>query len=278
MRLNYRNSKNADMVAAYWNKPLNKPDWYSINNLSEPEPELFIYDVIGWPYNDVGELVRTMAGIKDKPVLARINSPGGDYFDGMALANVFAHHPGGVTVRIESLAASIASSLVVSARKAEAYPSAMVMIHNAWVVAMIDENSGMEMVDLLKKIDGNILDANVKKTKTGKREMKEMMDKETWMTAKEAKEKGFIDTILDSGKPVKSEFDLSVYANVPDYLKPDYELTERDAEKALRDAGFSRHKAKAMLAGRLRVDAMEEEVDEAVIEAALKTLTIFGGK
>ena len=81
MKLNYRNSKNADAIAAYWNKPLNKPEWYSINVLDGDVTEIFIYDVIGWPYNDVGELVRFMAGIKDKPILARINSPGGDYFD-----------------------------------------------------------------------------------------------------------------------------------------------------------------------------------------------------
>jgi len=272
MRLNYRNSKNADIMAAYWNKPLNKPDWYTINAMADESAEVFIYDVIGWPYNDVGELVRAMSTIKDKPILARVNSPGGDYFDGMALAMAFGSHPGGVTVRVESLAASIVSVIASAAKRVEAYPSSMIMIHNAWVIAQIDENSGMEAVDLLKKIDSNIIDVCTKKTKTGKREMKEMMDKETWMTAKEAKERGFVDVIIESGKPVKAEFDLSVYANVPDYLKPGHELTERDAEKALRDAGFSRSKAKAMLAGRLH-----DEEEEAV-KAAEKILTIFGGK
>lgn len=274
MKLDYRNSKNARVVAAYWNKPLDRPDWYKINDLADDMTEIFIYDVVGWPYNDAGELVRTIAGMKDKHILARINSPGGDYFDGLGIANAFANHPAGVTTRIESLAASITSTIAISGKKVEAYQNTMFMIHNAWVVAMIDENSGQEMVELLKKLDVNMIDMFTKKTKTGKREMKEMMDKETWMTAKEAKEKGFIDTILESGKPVKAEFDLSVFDNLPDYLKPDHELTERDAEKALRDAGFSRHKAKAMLAGRLRADTTEEEA----IQAALKTLNIIGGK
>jgi ATP-dependent protease ClpP protease subunit len=275
MKLNYRNSKNADAIAAFWNKPLNKPDWYSINALDGDVTEIFIYDVVGWPYNDVGELVRTMAGIKDKPILARINSPGGDYFDGMALANAFAAHPAGVTTRIESLAASISSVLAVSGKTVEAYKNTMLMIHNAWVVALIDENSALELADLLKKIDGNILDAYTGKTKTGKKEMKQMMDAETWMTAQEAKDKGFVDTILTAGKPVKAEFDLSIFANLPDDLRDGRELTERDAEKALRDAGFSRHKAKALLAGRLQDTG---SVDVETIAAAQKTLTIFGGK
>lgn len=213
MKLNYRNSKNADAIAAYWNKPLNKPDWYSIQALTEDITEIFIYDVIGWPYNDVGELARILSGIKDKPILARINSPGGDVFDGMALFNAFANHPGGVTTRIESLAASMASVVAMAGKKVEAYKNTMLMIHNAWVLAIGDENVLREIADLLEKIDGNILDVYTGKTKTGKKEMKQMMADETWMTAGEAKEKGFIDTILESGKAAKAQFDLSIFAH-----------------------------------------------------------------
>jgi ATP-dependent Clp protease, protease subunit len=276
MKLNYRNSKNADAIAAYWNKPLNKPDWYSVNALADDTAEIFIYDVIGWPYNDVGGLVRTMAGMKDIPILARINSPGGDYFDGISLANAFSNHPAGVTTRVESLAASIASVLAVSGKTVEAYRNTMMMIHNAWVIAIIDENSALELADLLKKIDGNILDSYTGKTKTGKKEMKQMMDDETWMTAQEAKDKGFIDTILTAGKPVKAEFDLSVFAHVPDGFKTDgnHEPTIRDLEKALRDAGLSKNNAKAVLAGGWKAGNAEEEV-KAELQ---KTLSILGGK
>jgi hypothetical protein len=87
-----------------------------------------------------------------------------------------------------------------------------------------------------------------------------MLRAETWMTAKIAKEKGFVDTIIESGKGVKASFDLSIFSNLPDEFRADrdHELTERDAEKALRDAGFSRSKAKALLAGR-KPDAKSED-------------------
>ncbi len=234
MKFNYRNQKNADAIAAYWNKPLNKPDWYSVQALADDIQEIFIYDIIGWPYNDVGELVRIMAGIKDKPILARINSPGGDIFDGMALFNAFANHPGGVTTRIESLAASAASVLAMAGKKVEAYKNTMLMIHNAWVFAIGDQNALREIADLLEKIDGNILDVYTGKTKTGKKEMKQMMDDETWMTAQEAKDMGFIDIILTSGKAVKAQFDLSIFAHVPNGIMAEEEIICQGCGKSLK--------------------------------------------
>jgi len=277
MKLNYRNPKNAQAVAAYWGKSLEKPDWYEFKAVSGDTAEVFIFDVIGWPFTDISGLVRSMAAEKDKPILARINSPGGDVFDGMSLYNAFANHPGGVTVRIEGLAASMASIVAMGGRKVEAYQNTMFMIHNAWTVAGGDHNAMREIADIVEKISGQMQDIYTGKTKTGKKDMQAMMDAETWLTAKDAEAKGFIDTVLTSvltsGKGTKGQFDLSVFANVPDDLLDDRELTERDAEKALRDAGFSRHKAKALLAGRSQVFEGAEDV----IAACKKTLSIIGG-
>jgi len=273
--LAYRNEKNAHAISAFWGKSLDKPDWYSINALAADTAEIFIYNVIGWPFNDIGGLVREMAGMKDKPILARINSPGGDVFDGMSLFNAFANHPGGVTVRIEGMAASIASTVAMAGKKVEAYPNTMVMVHNAWVYAGGDHNVLREIADITEKISGQMQDIYTGKTKTGKKEMKKMMDDETYMTAQEALDKGFIDTILKNGKGVKAEFDLP-FANVPDYFKAaDKELTERDAEKALRDAGFSRHKAKALLAAGKYVP--DEEEIESIKALCKKTISIIQG-
>jgi ATP-dependent Clp protease protease subunit len=250
MKLSYRNPKNAMAVAAYWGKPLDKPDWFSVNAIAGDEPEIFIYDVVGWPFCDAGELVRTMASIKDKHALCRINSPGGDVFDGMAIFNCFANHPGGVTIRIEGMAASIASIIAMAGKKVEAYPNTMMMIHNALIYTAGNHNELREIADIIEKISGQMCDVYTGKCKKGKKEMKSMMDDETYMTAQEALNHGFIDTILKNGKGAKAEFELP-FANVPDYFQAsDRELTERDAEKILRDAGFSRHKAKAVLAGR----------------------------
>jgi ATP-dependent Clp protease protease subunit len=289
MKLSYRNPKNAQAISAYWGKPLDKPDWFSVNALASDEPEIFIYSVVGWPFVDEEELVRAMAGMKDKHILCRINSPGGDVYSGMSLFNAFANHPGGVTVRIEGMAASIASIIAMGGKKVEAYSNTMVMVHNAMILTCGNHNELREIADIIEKISGQMCDIYTGKCKKGKKEMKSMMDEETYMTAQEALSHGFIDTILKSGKGAKAEFDLP-FSNVPDYFKAsDKELTERDAEKILRDAGFSRHKAKAILAGRKDGDEpipdppvivppiIPPQDDSAIIAALKNNIKLFGG-
>jgi ATP-dependent Clp protease protease subunit len=192
----------------------------------------------------------------------------------MALLNAFMNHPGGVNIRIESLAASMASVLAMGGKKVEAYQNTMMMIHNSWVCAAGNRIELLEVADILEKVDGNILSTYTGKTKIGKREMADMMAAETWMNAKEMKEKGFIDTILESGKAVKAEFDLSVFANCPDGLRGEnHEATEREKERVLRDVvGLSVKEAKAFLAGRRG----GEGIDELAAELK-KILSIFGG-
>jgi len=267
MILKYRNQKNAESIAAYWKKPLDKPDWYSINDLAGDTPEIYIYDVIGYPYMDVGELLRTMATIKDKPILARINTPGGDVWDGMALLNGFLNHPAGVTVRIESLAASMGAVLAMGGRKVEAYSNAMMMIHNSWVVAAGNRTELLATADILEQVDENLMNEFVRKTKIGKKEMRDMLSAETWMNAKTMKEKGFIDTIIEAGKGAKAAFDLSIFSNLPNEFKEqignkEQKFTERDLERGIRDVfGLSESKAKAVITGCKKVAGDNEEAE-----------------
>lgn len=251
----YRSVKNAEAVARFWGKSLDKPDWYSVKGMSEDEGEIMIYDIIGWPYNDATELVRAIRGFTGKSLMVRINSPGGDVFDGTAIFNALANHSAKVTTRVEGVAASMASALAMAGKEVQAYSNTMMMIHDPWVIAMGNQYSLREIADLLEKLGGNLVDIYTGKTKTGKKEMKQMMANETWMTAKEAEEKGFVDTVLTSGKAAKAQFDLSVFANAPDGLSMEREgkeLDEREIERALRDAGASRSFAKAVVADRFK--------------------------
>ena len=94
--------------------------------------------------------------------------------------------------------------------------------------------------------------------KSGKdeKEIKALVSAETWLTAEEALEMGFIDVIEKEDKKEKKSqaitlFDLSVFANVPDKLlniDEDKEINERDIEQALRDVGCSINEAKGILA------------------------------
>lgn len=278
MKFRYRNQKNAEAISRIWNKPLDKPDWFKAQAAAEGDSEILIYDFIGWPFNDPRELIAALSGMQN--VTVRINSPGGDVFDGMAIYNALQSHKGTVTTRIESLAASMASVIAMAGKKVQAYDNAMLMIHNAWVLAIGSQYELREIADILEKIDTNILNIYYEKSKTGKRELADMMKAETWMTATEAKEKGFIDAIID-GKAAKAHFDLSVFANVPDGIEyqASRDATEREKEKALRDVGFSQKEAKAILAGRKDGENGGNQRDVESLKSTIQSLiNTLGGK
>lgn len=280
MNLSYRNERNAKIVASLWDKPLDKPDWYKINDSSEDNTDLLIYDVIGWPYNDVKELVTMLSDIKSQTITVKINSPGGDVFDGTALANALLQHPAKIITKVEGLAASMASVIAMAGNEIQAFSNSMMMIHNAWSFTYGNQYELMDMVELLKKIDGNIVDAYHTKANVGKREIIQMMKDTTWLTAKQAKDKGFVDTIIEL-KAAKAAFDLSIFGNVPDDFIDNKEnkLTEREIEKAIRDVYDLSHKeVKAILAGcRKSKDEAESEEDTELLTIAQNTLKKLRG-
>ncbi|HUT42739.1 MAG TPA: head maturation protease, ClpP-related [Desulfobacterales bacterium] len=274
MPLKYRNQKNAEAIASFWNKPLSKPDWFEIQAKKDDETEIYIYDVVGWPFIEAKDFVRALDEVKAKKIIVRINSPGGDVFDGTAIFNSLRNHPAQIITRIEGIAASIASILALAGDEVQAFENTMMMIHNAWVIAIGDQNDLRETADVLEKIDSNFVDIYYNKSKLGKKQIRQMMHDETWFTAKEAKEKDFIDTLLDdNGEPIQAKFDLSMFNHVPENLSGNgdqgKELTTREVERALREAGASRTFAKTYISER------SEILREAEIMAALEKLKLI---
>lgn len=258
MKYAYRTQANAQAIAAIYNKSLDKPEWFKVIAASEDATaEILLFDYIGWPYNDPRDLIQALSGMGD--VTVRINSPGGDVFDGAAIYNAFTSHKGVVTTRIEGLAASMASVIAMAGKKVQAYDNTMFMIHNSSTFAWGNQYELRDTADLLEKVDVTITDAYQKKTKLGKKEIVQMMKDTTWMSAKEAKDKGFVDMIVD-GKSVKADFNLSIFANLPDQfnLEDNHEPDKRTIEKALRDVGFSQNKAKAFIARGLKAEAEDD--------------------
>jgi len=199
MKLSYRTQANAQAISAIHNKPLDNKEWFKVITAKKPEDdepsEILLFDYVGWPYNDPRDFVQALSTMGN--VLVRVNSPGGDVFDGASIYNSLSSHKGGdVTVRIEGLAASIASVIAMAGKKVQAYDNTMLMIHCAWTIAMGNQYEFAELSEFLSKIDNEvIMGAYQKKTKKSKKEICSMMKDTTYMSAKEAKDHGFIDEI-----------------------------------------------------------------------------------
>jgi len=204
----------------------------------EDSATITIYEDIGMFGITASDMRRELDALSNtKNIELRINSPGGDVFDGIAIFNDLIEHPANIHVKISSLAASAAAVIAMAGDSVEMAKNAFLMIHNAWALAIGDKQTMNEMSDMLGKIDNALLDTFAGRTGNNKDDIEKWMNEETWFTAEEAKQNGFIDTVTGDEK-AQALFDLSIYNNVPGRLK-------RQIEAGLRDAGFTQREAKA---------------------------------
>ncbi|WP_252497867.1 ClpP-like prohead protease/major capsid protein fusion protein [Escherichia coli] len=129
------------------------------------------------------------------PVTVAINSGGGNVTDGMAMFNALRTYKGHTVARIDGIAASMATIVALGARRVVMADNGWWMIHNPWGVFVGESEDLRKKADMMEKIGKAMLDTYVAKTGLPESEIKAMMDAETWLTAEEAKEKGFIDEI-----------------------------------------------------------------------------------
>lgn len=219
--------------------------------------EIELYDEIGmWGVNakDFRSQLRNAGD-----VVLKINSPGGDVFDGIAMYNDLAQHKGNVRVEITGIAASIASIIAMGGKQIAIAPNAMMMIHNSWTIAAGNADDFEEQAAVLSKIDSALaLTYATQKGTPGIRTIKQMMADETWFSGKEAVDNGFATELLSASDQksngiAAAKFDLTPFTNVPKALLwPDEAFeegeTEDDIVKVLmRDAGYTRSRAKAFI-------------------------------
>ena len=126
------------------------------------------------------------------PIDVHIASDGGDVAAGIAIFNMLKNHNAPVTVYIDSWAASIASLIAFAGNKIVMPENTFLMIHNPKCGAFGDADYLMAVADWLDKIKNMLIDtyiANINENLVPDRDnMAELMDKETWLTAKEAAE------------------------------------------------------------------------------------------
>ena len=189
---------------------------------SDKTAEILIYDVIGedW-FGGVTsqDFIKALAGLGDvDSITVRINSPGGDVFEGVAIYNALKTHPATINVQIDSLAASIATVIAMAGDTITISDSAMMMVHNASGVCFGEAADMRKMADLLDKIrSGMMLGAYARTGKTVD-QLTAIMDAETWYTAQEAVDAGWADSITSatSASPAaKAAYNLSMFKHPP---------------------------------------------------------------
>jgi len=133
---------------------------------------------------------------KGGPVTIRIHSGGGDVYAASAIRSMIVDYPGRVTTRIDGLCASAATYIAMAGDQVRMQDSAFFMIHNPWMITLGDEGELKKAAEFLGTIKKGIVETYQSKTKLSNEKISEMMDNETWMTALEAKELGFVDEVI----------------------------------------------------------------------------------
>lgn len=198
---------------------------YKIKNQGDDSAELLLYGIIGdyWDELDAKDIVQDLRKIEAKNITVRIYSDGGSVFAGLAIYNALKAHPANVTVKIDSLAASIASVIAMSGT-VEMPENAFMMIHNPWGGAFGEAKDFEKMAEVLNKIKSSLMLVYQEKTGLGADTLSLMMDNETWLTAQEAKNLGFADTItgethVDPKNHAKFFNSLQNCKNVPEQIR-----------------------------------------------------------
>ena len=161
-----------------------------------PNEDKGIYDWYGIEAvcpNDIQDIINTA---NNEKLEVEINSPGGDIFAGSEIYSAFKLYKGEVEITVTGLAASSAS-VVSMGGKSRMAPTALMMVHNVSLYGVSGDYHDMDKAsELLKTANQSIANAYISKTGMSSEEVLDMMDKETWITAQQAKEKGLIDEIL----------------------------------------------------------------------------------
>jgi len=183
---------------------------FKVVNKSVTVAEITLYADIGEDWWGDGSSVsaRDFAKIlKDIPesvneIQLRINSPGGDVFDGITIYNRLVQHKAKVVVYVDGMAASIASIIALAGDEIIFGEGASMMIHKPWTRAMGNSNDILAVVDRLDEVEEQLVGIYVRKTGLDRTEIKELMAKETWFDAQQAIEAGFADKTMETEEAI----------------------------------------------------------------------------
>lgn len=175
--------------------------WYRLARatVTGGSAELLIYDEIGLWGIDAQWLVQDLMDIGNDDLTVRVNSPGGDVFEGIAIMNALRAHRGQVTAVVEGLAASAASIIAIGgADRLVMRPQAELMIHDAWGLAMGNAAEMDSMKDQLDRTSDSLAAVYADKAGGTVESWRQAMRDETWMSADEAVTAGLADAVEDA--------------------------------------------------------------------------------
>lgn len=173
-----------------------------VENAADGRTELFIYDHIDSDADEFWGGVSS-AMVRDAlpasgNVTVRINSPGGEAREGIAILNCLRLHNGNVRVQVDGLAASAASFIAMAGTEIVMMPNTEMMIHDGRMMTYGDPANLRADADLLDRVSDNIATIYAGKAGGTAAEWRTRMSAETWYSAEEAVAAGLADSVMET--------------------------------------------------------------------------------
>lgn len=159
----------------------------------------WIYDLLEFDHTTPRQVSEALGAANNEPIDVYINSPGGSVAAGVEIYSMLLTR-NNVSIHVCGRACSVAS-VIMCAGRSDITPAGMVMIHNVSMRAEGDKTDMKHAAEILDTADRAIAAAYCKKTGRAEDEILQMMSKETWLTANEAVELGFADSITAGAAP-----------------------------------------------------------------------------
>jgi ATP-dependent protease ClpP protease subunit len=247
--------------------------------------ELNIFGTIGSKDTETKDTVKKAlneAGGQD--VLINISSSGGSIIEGMAISEMIALYAGKTTTRGIGIVASAATIILMAGKKKEMTKNSFFMMHNSWGGVEGNVFELEKTIELLRMFDeqmaaiytaqleskGKLIGGSKEKTLE---EVKKMMSAETWLTADEALEMGFIDMIVEEKKEENSIYEEAYamiraeakFKNIPNKIKNSMQVEKKTFLQQL--AAMFGFKAEITEQEVETAPVVEEKAEEPAIEA-----------
>ena len=177
--------------------------------------DLYIFgDICAWAWPELGEqsgvtIVNQLKELDVDTINVHINSYGGDVAEGLAIYNVLREHKAQIVTICDGFACSAASVVFMAGDRRVMQPASLLMIHNAWTVAMGNAAQLRKTADDIETITQASVEAYKKVATISEEEIKALMDAETWILPKDAVGYGFateIDDEDEDDEPKQSAF------------------------------------------------------------------------
>jgi ATP-dependent Clp protease protease subunit len=189
-------------VARVPGDPIVKPPAsYRMLQASAASAEIFLYDVIGSGWmggisaEQFAQDLRALGSVRT--IDLRINSDGGDVFEGRTIYTLLNEHPANIVVHVDGLAASIASLIAMAGDSIVVAEGAMMMVHNAWGLSIGNAADMRRQADLLDTVDQGLVKTYCARTGMDAKKCAGLLAAETWMTSQECVDFGFADSTTE---------------------------------------------------------------------------------